>query len=302
MRPHLMLTSLSAIIVMLALSVAAEVSGYSIVEVYPDGLAVVEYHLRVDVVPSRVSLRAPPQALLVSVYVDGEPVAYDYNAVDGSLSFAATSSRVLVRVYSPALTSKEGALWRLTLGPLEYTTMVTLPREAVILSVKPEQYNVRIVEGKLYLEFSPGATVSIDYVLVPAVTPTATTPQPTPTPPTTQTPTQPERREELPLWPILAIVLIGVAAAAITLLTLKKRRGASAGALVEVETEALDERDKHIIETLRTRGELTASEIMRITGIPKTPLYRKLEKLEKLGLITSTLKAGVKVYRVKEQK
>ncbi len=292
-----MLVFVAAVIVMLAFSVAAEVSGYSIVEVYPDGLAVVEYHLKVGVVPSKVYLRVPPQAILVSVYVDGEPVAYDYNAVDGSLSFAATASNVLVRVYSLALTSKEGIVWRLNLGPLEYTTMVTLPREAVIMSVKPEQYNVRIIEGRLYLEFSPGATVSIDYTIVPAVT----TPQPTPTHPTTPTPTptQPERREELPLWPIIALAIVVIAAAAAALLILR-RRGAPASALIEAES--LDERDKQIIEALRSHGELTASEIMRITGIPKTPLYRKLEKLEKLGLITSTLKAGVKVYRVKEAK
>ncbi|MDM7274674.1 MAG: winged helix-turn-helix domain-containing protein [Thermoprotei archaeon] len=294
MRPHFMLASLSAIIVMLAFSVTAEVSGYSMVEVYPDGLAVVEYHLKVETVPSRVSLRAPPQAILVSVYVDGEPVAYDYDAASGSLSFAATASRVLVRVYTPALTSKEGILWRLNLGPLEYTTMITLPRESITVSVKPEQYNVRIIEGKVYLEFSPGATVSIEYVTVPA---TATPPPTTPPPPA---PTQPEKREWPPLWAILALIIVGLAIVAAIILVLRRSK-TPAGALIEVETETLDERDKQIIETIKSRGELTASEIMRITGIPKTPLYRKLEKLEKLGLITSALKAGVKVYRLKKE-
>jgi uncharacterized membrane protein len=73
---------------------------------------------------------------------------------------------------------------------------------------------------------------------------------------------------------------------------------------VEVATveEVLDERDRLILETLKNMGEVTAPTLQKATGIPKTPLYRKLEKLEKLGLIESKWRGGVKVYKVKPEK
>jgi uncharacterized membrane protein len=95
-----------------------------------------------------------------------------------------------------------------------------------------------------------------------------------------------------------ALALLAIAGA----LLLRARRGASR--LVEVATveEALDERDKLILETLKNVGEATAPTLQKATGIPKTPLYRKLEKLEKMGLIESEWRGGAKVYRVKLEK
>jgi uncharacterized membrane protein len=71
---------------------------------------------------------------------------------------------------------------------------------------------------------------------------------------------------------------------------------------VEVATveEVLDERDKLILETLKNMGEATAPALQKATGIPKTPLYRKLEKLEKLGLVESERRGGAKVYKPKQ--
>jgi len=65
-----------------------------------------------------------------------------------------------------------------------------------------------------------------------------------------------------------------------------------------VET-GLDERDKAILDTLASMGEATAAELQKATGIPKTPLYRKLEKLAKMNLIESEWRGASRVYRLK---
>jgi len=62
----------------------------------------------------------------------------------------------------------------------------------------------------------------------------------------------------------------------------------------------LDERDKLIINVIKRLGEVPAQKIMEETGIPKTPLYRRLKKLEKAGIIESVLRSGKTYYRVKK--
>lgn len=65
--------------------------------------------------------------------------------------------------------------------------------------------------------------------------------------------------------------------------------------------EELDERDKLIINVLTKHGELSVQKIMEKTGIPKTPLYRRLKKLEKMGLIEPNVRSGKTYYRVKRK-
>ena len=162
---------------------------------------------------------------------------------------------------------------------------MTLPGEALIVSVEPRDFGVRLVNNTLHLVFKPGSTVRVEYTLVPATQPA---PPPGQAAPTT-TPTT---------WLLLALGALALLAVAGALL-LRARRGASR--LVEVATveEVLDERDRLILETLKNMGEATAPALQKATGIPKTPLYRKLEKLEKLGLVESEWRSGTKVYRLR---
>jgi len=65
--------------------------------------------------------------------------------------------------------------------------------------------------------------------------------------------------------------------------------------------EYLDDRDKLIINTLRERGDLTASELIKYTGIPRSAIYRRLKRLIKSGYIEQ-VKLGVKtVYRLRRR-
>jgi uncharacterized membrane protein len=260
-------------------------TGYCIVTVYPDGGVMLEYRLSVDVAPASITLSVPRDAIYVYVSDGGDPAPYSYDEARELLSFTTFTGRVTVRVYSLGLTSKEGAIWRLQLGTVDLETLVALPGEALVVSVEPRDFGVRLVNNTLHLVFKPGSTVRVEYTLIPVARPAPPPVQATPT----ATPAT---------WLLLvlgALALLAVAGA----LLLRARRGASR--LVEVATveEVLDERDRLILETLRSVGEATAPALQKATGIPKTPLYRKLEKLEKLGLVESEWRGGAKVYKLR---
>jgi DNA-binding transcriptional ArsR family regulator len=263
---------------------SAGYAGYCVVRVYADGGVMLEYRLSVDVAPASITLSVPRDAVYVSVSDGGDPAPYHYDEARGLLSFTTFSGRVAVRVYSLGLTSKEGAIWRLQLGAVDLETLLALPGEALVVSVEPRDFGVRLVNNTLHLVFKPGSTVRVEYTLVPAAQPA---PQPGQVAPAT-TPTT---------WLLLALGALALLAVAGALL-LRARRGASR--LVEVATveEVLDERDRLILETLKNAGEATAPALQKATGIPKTPLYRKLEKLEKLGLVESEWRGGAKVYKI----
>jgi uncharacterized membrane protein len=281
---------------------SAGYTGYCVVTVYPDGGVMLEYRLSVDVAPANITLSVPRDAIYVYVSDGGDPAPYHYDEARGLLSFTTFSGRVAVRVYTLGLTSKEGAIWRLQLGTVDLETLLALPGEALVVSVEPRDFGVRLVNNTLHLVFKPGSTVRVEYTLIPATQPAPPPGQKTPTATPTTVKEAPEQRKEAPTtWLLLALGALALLAVAGALL-LRARRTASR--LVEIATveEALDERDRLILETLKNMGEATAPTLQKATGIPKTPLYRKLEKLEKMGLIESEWRGGAKVYRVKLEK
>jgi uncharacterized membrane protein len=270
---------------------SAGYTGYCVARVYADGGAVLEYRLSVEGAPASIALSVPRDAVYVSVSDGGDPAPYHYDEARGLLSFTTFTGRVAVRVYTLGLTSKEGAIWRLQLGAVDLETLLALPGEALVVSVEPRDFGVRLVNNTLHLVFKPGSVVKVEYTLIPATQPAPPPGQATPTAtPAGGTPTA---------WLLLvlgALALLAVAGA----LLLRARRGASG--LVEVATveEALDERDRLILEALKSAGEATAPTLQKATGIPKTPLYRKLEKLEKLGLVESEWRGGAKAYKPRQ--
>jgi uncharacterized membrane protein len=243
-----------------------------------------EYRLSVDAAPASISLSVPRDAVYVSVSDGGDPAPYHYDGARGLLSFTAFSSTVTVRGYTLGLTSKEGAVWRLQLGAVDLETLVALPGEALIVSVEPGDFGVRLAGNTLYLVFKPGSTVQLEYVLIPAVRPAPAAGQAAPA-------------EGAPTaWLLLVFGALALLAT-VGVLVLRARRAASKLAEAAIVEEALDERDRLILETLKNMGETTAPALQKATGIPKTPLYRKLEKLEKMGLAESERRGGAKVYR-----
>jgi uncharacterized membrane protein len=266
---------------------SAGYTGYCAVRVYADGGVMLEYRLSVEGAPANITLSVPRDAVHVSVSDGGDPAPYRYDEARGLLSFTAFSGRVTVRVYTLGLTSKEGAIWRLQLGAVDLETLLALPGEALVVSVEPRDFGVRLVNNTLHLVFKPGSTVRVEYTLIPAA-------QPAPPPGQAAPVAAPATRLLLVLGALALLATAGV-------LVLRARRGASRLAEASVVAEALDERDRLILEALKNAGEAAAPALQKATGIPKTPLYRKLEKLEKLGLVESEWRGGAKVYRPKHR-
>jgi len=101
-------------------------------------------------------------------------------------------------------------------------------------------------------------------------------------------------------FPVAAAALLAVAAAGGAVLLLRGRRGAAAAPVggpggpggggaesaVTVQPRGLDDVDRRILEKLREHGgSMLQSQLLRETGLPKTTLWRHVQKLEKMGYI-----------------
>ena len=99
----------------------------------------------------------------------------------------------------------------------------------------------------------------------------------------------------------MAAAVVAVVAAAGLYLFLRGRRGAgSAGsprngggsgggaaeAAVSIQPRGIDDVDRLILRKLREHGgSMLQSQLLRETGLPKTTLWRHVQKLERMGLI-----------------
>lgn len=257
---------------MLALLVAAlAMTGVISVEIASDGFVAIRYTLSLPEAPIRVNLTVPPGGDLAIAKSGDEPVPVEYDAQSGYLSFPALSRDAEVAIYYSALTQKKGAIWSVELPPQPFAATVSLPKGAVPVSIEPRDFRAEIRDGRLYLHFRPGERILVEYIIPPA----------SPVLPITQ----PSQR--LPLGALYLLFILAAAGAAYLLL--RRKQG---------DYEDLDERDRAILGALE-RGELSAQEIQRATGIPKTPLYRRLEKLERMGKIEAEQRGSVKIYRLK---
>ncbi len=69
----------------------------------------------------------------------------------------------------------------------------------------------------------------------------------------------------------------------------------------ELAPSELDERDQAILDALKRLGDATASMLVKETGIPKSPLYRRLKRLEEAGMVESRRVKGKTYYRLKKR-
>ncbi len=205
---------------------------------------------------------------------------------DKTASFLALEGNVTITYFTNDLTEKHGEEWTLQYMS-NCVTYVKMPSEALIYSVSPESFEIFLENEELLLKFSPGI-VNVKYVLVPS--------------PTKETVVLTEETEgPSPIFPSTyyhyLYLFVGVLALVLLLYALYKYVLSSRKGLLE----ELDERDKLIINVLTKHGELSVQKIMEKTGIPKTPLYRRLKKLEKMGLIEPNVRSGKTYYRVKRK-
>lgn len=241
-----------------------------------------------------------PVSGMINLSVVAEPIAVDvlgcanasvYAGNKSIVVYVPNCSRTVIRYVTVEATSKNGSVWIFSIRS-PYPTTVVLPRDALPIDVEPSP-SPAVVNGSPALSFPPG-TIVLKYVEVPSYM-------------VSQNPsisssigsnrggevrTQPTSSAWMPsegtVVGILAATLAGAA------IGLKIYRSASKSRRIE-----LDEIDRRIVEVLRSRGELTAREIMELTRIPKSTLYRRLAKLRERGVIESVVKSGTTFYRLR---
>jgi uncharacterized membrane protein len=262
--------------------VSAEETGTLILTIYPDGYVMVDMYYQPQEAPGNITVPllgqpvyygAEQGGLILPVEVGGSALTVSYY----------TSSVVHVYYLTGNLTSKTGAQWILQYNsPLP--TIVVLPEGIVPVDVSPSDVAPILYNGTPALEFPPGS-VRLTYLVLPQAPGSAaqTSSQEAPASPSSST-GQARGGHSALAWAVAgAAVAAGAAAAA--LLARRRRSAGNPGGQVAVAASRLDERDRAILDFLRNHGPATAQEIMDATGIPRTPLYRRLRKLEEMGLV-----------------
>ncbi len=98
--------------------------------------------------------------------------------------------------------------------------------------------------------------------------------------------------QQLPILLAIALVASGVVGGLIYYLRFVRGRGP-----LDVDSLlSLDSTDRQIIDAIDQYGEITAKDLIDVTGLPKSTLYRRLKKLSDMGIVGSKVKGGVTYY------
>ncbi len=234
----------------------------------------------------------------------GTPLDFEFNGTHIIVA-TANASMVYVRYAAEGLVSMnyDGSFvfHVKTLAPGD----VLLPEGAALVDLEPQPRSIDFKGERIVLTYPAGADVRVTYMLVATPTAAPTTPVLTPPPTATPvqlttptaapatTPTSPTTRPTETPAPILGgTVLLGAAIAiaaviAVAAAFIIKKRGAGGGSVQVVFSSPgeLDDRDKLILDTLKSKGPMSLSELSRATGISKSTLWRRVQRLKRMGYI-----------------
>ncbi len=296
-------------LVMLALS-PLETHSQEVVDatatIYVDGT--VEFRLLISPPPEpgEFSINLVGTPYYVEAEQGGVEVPVSVNGTTCTITSYGTDPIVLT-YYTTDLTSKQGDMWELRLS--NPWTLKLVLSDYILPVGLPENVSFTLVNDTPAVVLPPG-NYTIKYFIVPEI-PTTTTPATTQTgmtgTPTTTTTAASPPTERQPWFagvlPLASVAVLAAVAVILAYLFLRHRRGGGEGSQPtrrveepEVMLAGLDERDRMIVDYIREHGKATASELLEKLGIPKTPLYRKLNKLVKAGILKYEVRGGVRYY------
>ena len=278
----------------------------STIRVYVDGSVEVNETINVTGAPVEVEVEAIAPPLAAGAWQDGVGLPVAFN--DSTIIIPVYDNGTLIVTYvTLEATSKEGAIWRLN-ATLPCPLRLVLPASAVPVRIEPENFQAIAVGDRIALLF-PGGHVYIEYLIAPQAVGGTTTTTPSPTggagegTTTMEGGNSAETTGEQPEGggsPSLVAVgaAAGIAVASLLVAARRVLRGRERGEPpLQGPLRGLDERDQKILEALES-GPKTAADLMRETGIPKTPLYRRLRRLVEEGLVEAYEEEGVRRYRL----
>lgn len=241
-------------IVMLLASFAACAADTSIT-LYRDGYAEVEHIVSATDIggTTEVVLLTGDYENLSVTTSSFEPIYYD--AEDASLvAYTLGEETVVIRYETAMLTSKDGALWTVSLDANDRTTL-QLPASTTIVSVDPMPSAIDLDAGTL--TFS-GGELTVDYYL------------------------DLEGAQEGGRRPSGIVLVVILVAGAIAYLLYRKRQKPFPWG----EEEGLDALERRVLRHVWEHGRVRESDLRKEFNIPKTSAWRMMKRLEEGGYIT----------------
>ena len=147
---------------------AAQGQDYSpvtmVLDVYSDGSVNVEYVVEPEPTLARVNVTLPGEPYLDVLVVDPDGVIMDWDPVDGGVEVDSFGvGEITISYSSQSLTDKTGSTWAVSVSS-QVNTVITLPRDAVLVGISPTPSGITIVDGKATLTMPPGGS-SVSYIL-----------------------------------------------------------------------------------------------------------------------------------------
>ncbi len=244
--------------------------------VLDDGTAKVVYSIYSNTTPLVLTLPLLGKAYYIEAYSDNTPIPVQYNETHVSLTILSNNANIIY--YTSDLTWKKGYEWTFRVES-PWNTTIVLPDDSLVYYVEPEDFDVVVVGDEVAFRFKPGV-IEVKYLIVPL--------------PTTES-TSTSSGGVLGTSQLYIIASLTIASASVGLLMYLRRTRR------RKMLRIVDERDKIIVKALLEGGELTPQELIEKTGIPKTPLYRRLKRLEKQGIIGKRASGGRVYYYVKDK-
>ncbi|MGC9048099.1 MAG: helix-turn-helix transcriptional regulator [Caldisphaera sp.] len=236
--------------------------------------------INVTSAPSIISIptSSQPNAYFAYYVSNNQEMPIEYNGT--YLNVLANNTGLLNITYlSLTATSKNGSLWTLNLIE-NCNSKIYLPQNSITIYVNPSPISVYYYSNTPVL-LMPQGKIIIQYVISTQLT----------------APT----KKSYYNYTIYYVVIIAAIILLSIFIIIKKIRNKK-NKIERGEEYYLDERDRTIINAIKKLGgTATANQIINETGIPKTPLYRRLSKLVQYGYIEEIITGKTKAYKIKEK-
>jgi len=245
------------------------------ISVYRDGIAHVSCAISVNSTVASVSLALLGAADNILVTDEkGQILRYDLTPKN-ILIYTLGASRVVLEYDTSEITSKEGPVWTVKLN-LASQGKVILPSDASVIYLNEKPVSIGAQNGRPVLTLRRGVW-EISYVIPVRTTTSATERSVTGTETVSTTSALPSVAWPSPVTLVIAVALVTALALALRLL-LRRRPS--------LPSEQISHADKEVLELIRSKGgRIFESELRDLLGIPKTSAWRRVKKLERLGLL-----------------
>lgn len=281
-------------------ALAGSVEGTYRVEITGDGPVLVSFNVTVGPGLNPVPLPVEPVEATIETMVNGVSVPPLY--VNGTLYIASETEGSAFVTYTGKISVTGGVVsFNVSSGvPVELIVppnviLLSMPQSISSYEVLGNGTLIIVFQGPALVEFTLREIVESPAATSPAVTPTTQTTMEASEGSPAATPTSSTQAGGIPalVKPLALLVLAAVAVAAVVLYM----RGRGRPSTVEA-ARPLTEADRLILEALEEAGgEALQSELQRMTGLPKTTLWRRLRRLEEAGYVE--LRREGKVNRVR---